>query len=171
MSHFHECLVLFLLAAWWLNSVTRCMFSFAAGCLFIYFFLVFFFFDGNVSMIYLRQTFLQEVIIDFVLPSVFLKVLLIFTRCHFLNIRSWRVTCYRKRNDVDSDWLQVFRKMSSFKIVDFADLVVHISFFNTFLHKLLQLICCISFAFFECEIDSFYFKARMVPLRSRSVLY
>ena len=84
LNHFHECLVLFLLAAWWLNSVTRCMFSFAAGCLFIYFFLVFFFFDGNVSMIYLRQTFLQEVIIDFVLPSVFLKVLLIFTRCKCL---------------------------------------------------------------------------------------
>ena len=82
MSHFHECLVLFLLAAWWLNSVTRCMFSFAAGCLF--FFFSCFFFDGNVSMIYLRQTFLQEVIIDFVLPSVFLKVLLIFTRCKCL---------------------------------------------------------------------------------------
>ena len=82
MSHFHECLVLFLLAAWWLNSVTRCMFSFAAGCLL--FFFSCFFFDGNVSMIYLRQTFLQEVIIDFVLPSVFLKVLLIFTRCKCL---------------------------------------------------------------------------------------
>lgn len=82
LNHFHECLVLFLLAAWWLNSVTRCMFSFAAGCLF--FFFSCFFFDGNVSMIYLRQTFLQEVIIDFVLPSVFLKVLLIFTRCKCL---------------------------------------------------------------------------------------
>ena len=80
LNHFHECLVLFLLAAWWLNSVTRCMFSFAAGCLFF----SCFFFDGNVSMIYLRQTFLQEVIIDFVLPSVFLKVLLIFTRCKCL---------------------------------------------------------------------------------------
>lgn len=82
LNHFHECLVLFLLAAWWLNSVTRCMFSFAAGCLL--FFFSCFFFDGNVSMIYLRQTFLQEVIIDFVLPSVFLKVLLIFTRCKCL---------------------------------------------------------------------------------------
>ena len=81
LNHFHECLVLFLLAAWWLNSVTRCMFSFVAGCLL---FFSCFFFDGNVSMIYLRQTFLQEVIIDFVLPSVFLKVLLIFTRCKCL---------------------------------------------------------------------------------------
>ena len=82
LNHFHECLVLFLLAAWWLNSVTRCMFSFAAGCLL--FFFSCFFFGGNVSIIFLRQTFLQEVIIDFVLPSVFLKVLLIFTRCKCL---------------------------------------------------------------------------------------
>ena len=61
------------------------VYVFLCSRLFIYlFFSCFFFFDGNVSMIYLRQTFLQEVIIDFVLPSVFLKVLLIFTRCKCL---------------------------------------------------------------------------------------
>ena len=62
------------------------VYVFLCSRLFIYLFFscFFFFFDGNVSMIYLRQTFLQEVIIDFVLPSVFLKVLLIFTRCKCL---------------------------------------------------------------------------------------
>ena len=60
------------------------VYVFLCSRLFIFFFFSCFFFDGNVSMIYLRQTFLQEVIIDFVLPSVFLKVLLIFTRCKCL---------------------------------------------------------------------------------------
>lgn len=60
------------------------VYVFLCSRLFIIFFFLVFFFDGNVSMIYLRQTFLQEVIIDFVLPSVFLKVLLIFTRCKCL---------------------------------------------------------------------------------------
>ena len=59
------------------------VYVFLCSRLFFFFFSCFFF-DGNVSMIYLRQTFLQEVIIDFVLPSVFLKVLLIFTRCKCL---------------------------------------------------------------------------------------
>ena len=59
------------------------VYVFLCSRLFIFFFSCFFL-DGNVSMIYLRQTFLQEVIIDFVLPSVFLKVLLIFTRCKCL---------------------------------------------------------------------------------------